>query len=373
MDLSLLLFHLRNVSPFFASLALFAESVITEDIETAATDGRRLLFNPKFMAQHTPAEQLGVLVHELLHAALRHVNRRHGAHPLLWNIAADIVVNGIIDQSEGLTLPASAVRDEKLANFTVEEVYEILRSRNPKAENLSIQFIGGDLLPPDGKDATHVLSPEEESALRDHWNASLAQAATISRMGSKDQANLPESLQRILAAVTDPPLDWRTLLWRYLTRTPWDFTSYDRRFIGDELYLDAMDGESVSIALCIDTSGSISDKELGRFLNELRAILRAYPKVEIQLYACDAALHGPWPIDMDSDAIPKLPGGGGTDFRPFFKHLDKSTSPDAAIYLTDGYGDFPKQPPKYPTLWVITPGGLESSAFPFGEVARMLD
>jgi predicted metal-dependent peptidase len=373
LDLSLLLFHLRNVSPFFASLALFAESVITEEVETAATDGRRLFFNPKFMASHTPAEQLGVLVHELLHAALRHVIRRHGAHPVLWNIAADIVVNGIIFQTEGLTLPKSAWRDDKIAQFTVEEVYEILRSRNPKPDELEIHFIGSDLVPSDSKDASAVFSPEQISSNRDHWNAALAQAATITRMGSTAHGKLPENLQRLLAEVTDPPLDWRTLLWRYLTRTPWDFTSYDRRFIGDELYLDAMDGETVGIALCIDTSGSIDNETLGRFLNEIRGILRAYPKVDIQLYACDAKLHGPWPIDTESEGIPKLPGGGGTDFRPFFKHLEKNTAPDAAIYLTDGYGDFPRQAPKYPTLWVITPGGLESDAVPFGEVARLLD
>lgn len=373
MDLSLLLFHLRNTSPFFASLALFAESIITEDIETAATDGRRLFFNPKFMAQHTPAEQLGVLVHELLHAALRHVIRRHGALPELWNIAADIVVNGIIDQTQGLTLPKSAVRDEKLSQFSVEEVYEILRNRNPKAEELKIHFIGSDLLPPGGKDATDVLSPDEVAAIRDHWNASISQAAAIARVGSKEHATLPANLQRLLSQITDPPLDWRTLLWRYLTRTPWDFTSYDRRFIGDELYLDAMDGESVSVALCIDTSGSISDKDLARFLNELRGILRAYPKVEVSLYACDAKLHGPWPIDAESETIPHLPGGGGTDFRPFFDHLNKSTPPDAAIYLTDGHGDFPRRKPNYPTLWAIVPGGCRSESIPFGEVARLLD
>jgi predicted metal-dependent peptidase len=58
---------------------------------------------------------------------------------------------------------------------------------------------------------------------------------------------------------------------------------------------------------------------------------------------------------------------------PFFKHLDKTTAPDAAIYLTDGYGDFPKQAPQYPTLWVITPGGLKTKSIPFGELARLLD
>lgn len=373
MDLSLLLFHLRNVAPFFASLALFAESVITEEVETAATDGRRLFFNPKFMSDHTAAEQLGVLVHELLHAALRHVVRRQNAHPVLWNIAADIVVNGIIFETDGLTLPKSALRDDKISHFPVEEVYEILRSRTPELEKLQIQFIGSDLVPPTTKDASVVLSVEEISSNRDHWNAALAQAAAISRMGSAEHGKLPANLQRLLAEVTDPPLDWRTLLWRYLTRTPWDFTSYDRRFIADGLYLAAMDGESVSVALCIDTSGSIDDETLGRFLNELRAILRAYPKVEVQLYACDTQLHGPWAIDLEIEAIPKLPGGGGTDFRAFFKHLDQTTSPDAAIYLTDGFGDFPKQTPKYPTLWVITPGGLQSKQIPFGEIARLLD
>jgi predicted metal-dependent peptidase len=42
------------------------------------------------------------------------------------------------------------------------------------------------------------------------------------------------------------------------------------------------------------------------------------------------------------------------------------------VYLTDGYGDFPKQAPVFPILWVVTPSGLKSEAFPFGETARML-
>jgi predicted metal-dependent peptidase len=376
-DLSLLLFHLRNISPFFASLALFAESVTTKNIQTAATDGMRLFFNPDFMAQHTPAEQLGVLVHELLHAALRHVIRRNDAHPVLWNIAADIVVNGIIDQTAGLTLPKSALRDPQICHFNVEEVYQIILKRHSNSEKITIHFIGSDLISPgEGKgvgsesDAPPGIG---EAELRDHWTASLAQAAVIARIGATAHGHLPANLQRVLAEISDPPLDWRTLLWRYLTRTPSDFTSYDRRFIGEELYLDAMDGESVRVAVCIDTSGSIGESELARFFNELRAILRAYPMVEVDLYCCDTKLHGPWAIDAQSEEIPELQGGGGTNFAPFFKHLNKTVSPDAAIYLTDGMGDFPEKMPDYPTLWVITPGGLASNKIPFGEVARMLD
>lgn len=360
-DLPLLVFHLRNVSPFFGALALFAESVETETVCTAATDGRRLFFNPGFMASHPPAEQLGILVHELLHAALRHVERRSTADPELWNIAADIVVNGIIAQSPGLSLPKSALRDPKLENFPVEEVYQILARRHPAPRK--IVFIGGDLLEPAGGDGAGGTD----------WNSAMAQAAVVARLGSESAGRLPAGLELAVANATSPPLDWRTLLWRHLTRTPVDFTSLDRRFLGEGLYLEALDGESVRVAACVDTSGSIGSDDLGRFLNEIRGILAAYPATEVALHTCDAALQGPWKLDCPDCPMPRITGGGGTSFVPFFAELAKAgPPPDAAVYLTDGYGDFPKSAPHFPVLWVVSPGGLPSARFPFGETARML-
>lgn len=360
-DLPLLIFHLRNVSPFFGALALFSESVITDSVETAATDGRRLFFNPGFMGRHPVPEQLGIVVHELLHAALRHVERRETADPHLWNLAADIVVNGMIRRAHALDLPESAIMDRELEEFPVKEVYEVLLNRSGLPR--TIRFLGSDLLEPAGDGA---------AGLREHWNAALSQAAIVARMGG--HGSLPGGIELAIAAVTDPPLDWRTLLWRYLIRTPVDFTSYDRRFLGDEMYLDALDGESVRVAVCVDTSGSIGPKNLGRFFNEVRAILGAYPSIIVDLFACDTALHGPWRLDAADSAVPPITGGGGTSFIPFFEAIEKSSpAPDVAVYLTDGYGDFPKSAPQFPVLWVVTPGGLPSSGFRFGETARMLN
>jgi predicted metal-dependent peptidase len=42
-----------------------------------------------------------------------------------------------------------------------------------------------------------------------------------------------------------------------------------------------------------------------------------------------------------------------------------------AIYLTDGYGEFPSAPPAYPVLWVVAPGGLMDEEFPLGLVTRI--
>jgi predicted metal-dependent peptidase len=50
-------------------------------------------------------------------------------------------------------------------------------------------------------------------------------------------------------------------------------------------------------------------------------------------------------------------GGGYTDLRPIFAHVQKmNPRPAAVIYLTDGYGPAPEQS-DIPTLWVLSPDG----------------
>ena len=65
---------------------------------------------------------------------------------------------------------------------------------------------------------------------------------------------------------------------------------------------------------------------------------------------------------------------GGTSLKPPFEWLDRKICneglvPDAMIYMTDGYGDFPEES-LVPTLWVVPDTGLDSEEFPFGEVFR---
>ena len=71
--------------------------------------------------------------------------------------------------------------------------------------------------------------------------------------------------------------------------------------------------------------------------------------------------------------MPIPEGGGGTDFCPFFKKVEEQetyTLP-ICIYLTDGYGQYPEKS-NFETLWVITPGGIESDNVPFGTVCRLI-
>lgn len=381
------LIRLRTRAPFFAALALFARMRIREDIPTAATDGQDVFWNPEFLRKLTPAELSGVLLHEVLHAALLHVVRRGERDPVLWNIAADIVVNGMIaaEAQRGgggvgqvtLALPQGALRDEKLEKFSVEEVYELIQK---DGRTLKLAEAWRDLLEAFGGGDNEARRAEMEA----HWRAAHAQARTLMRASGR--GDLPAELLRELSALEPAQLDWRSRLWRFMVRTPTDFTGFDRRFIGRGLYLEALDGESLRVYVGIDTSGSINNKELAQFVGEVQGILCAYPHIACDLFYVDAAAYGPYPLTTGTDvnSFPKPVGGGGTDFRPFFDAVEKQErnggSPYSllgqtetlCIYLTDGYGAFPGPAPDYPTLWVVTPGGLGLDAFPFGEAVRLV-
>ena len=177
----------------------------------------------------------------------------------------------------------------------------------------------------------------------------------------------------LLAQARQAPQNWRDLLWQFMVSTPFDFGGFDRRFIHRKLYLEETVGESVEVAICIDTSASIGKDELGQFMAEIQSILDAYPQIKGTLFYADADLYGPHAFGADA-AMPEVKGGGGTSFKPFFQWVERENAHGnrpVCIYFTDGYGDFPSSAPESPVLWLVLPGGLVSSGYPFGDVVRM--
>jgi predicted metal-dependent peptidase len=376
--ISALLMRICQRNTFFASLTLQAKLEISHEVPTAATDGERIFVNPDFFSHMTILEQEGVLLHEVLHAALLHVQRRGGRDPKVWNIAADIVVNGIITD-EGYVLPKDAVLDANLKRFGVEEVYDKLLDG---AEVVQISVVGvGDLLdgaPGDAEADTggEGQNPKDKQKSGDAkaavWKGALEQAKHLAR--STGQGSVPRGVAREMEQLQSAQIDWRTQLWRFMVQSPSDFGGYDRRFISDGLYLEVLEALKVKVCVAIDTSGSINQHELTLLASEVREICNSYPDIDVTLYFADAEVYGPYELQADSP-IPEPQGGGGTDFRPFFSTLDATLRPrdfTIAVYLTDGWGTFPDQAPIVPTLWVVTPGGRALEDFPFGDVVRMI-
>ena len=375
MDLSKIIskciLQIRKDSPFFASLMLFAPIVESQSIDTAATDGKNILINNTFFSSLSSSEQNAVMLHEVLHLALLHVFRMNNRNSEVWNIAADIVVNDLIDLNTSFTLPKGAIRDKSFRKKSVEYVYEQLIKNKKKLKLLKLHH--PDLIS-DRTDITQTkqIDENEQHEIETYWKDNI-QVLQKSAEINKDKGSIPGGLEAEIGTVLEPEVDWRTALWKFVAKTPSDFDEYDRRFFYRGLYLEGLDSESINVSVCIDTSGSVSDHLLEQFMGELKGILRSYPHVKCDLFYADWSLNGPYEIDS-IEGVPKVIGRGGTSFKPFFNYIKKNNdhfnSNKALIYLTDGYGDFPKDA-SAPTMWIVCKDGLETNQFPFGDVIRI--
>ena len=82
--------------PLVFSLVYPVDHICTLNMPTAATDGRRYFWNPKFVIKQSRIGLRIIIAHEAWHAIYLHPQRRGSRLPRLWNIAVDYIVNGMV-------------------------------------------------------------------------------------------------------------------------------------------------------------------------------------------------------------------------------------------------------------------------------------
>lgn len=80
--------------PLIFGLMYPIDHICTSNIPTAATDGKRFYWNPKFVIKTSRKGLRIICSHEAWHAIYMHPQRRGSRIPKLWNIAVDYIVNG---------------------------------------------------------------------------------------------------------------------------------------------------------------------------------------------------------------------------------------------------------------------------------------
>jgi len=99
-----------------------------------------------------------------------------------------------------------------------------------------------------------------------------------------------------------------------------------------------LSGTQREVVIIVDTSGSVGQEELTRFLTEVMQVVEMYPTTVL---FCDAAVQAVAEEVTDVHAlIQKLKGGGGTRFAPAFEWIEENKEGSVAVILmTDGYND----------------------------------
>ena len=119
--------------PLYAPLIFRLVIKAAQWVMTMATDGKSLMFNPKFILE-LPIEHLKfAILHEILHCVMRHPSRRGNRNPEVWNIATDLLINGILVFQEALEHQTWIVLDRKYfgkgpdgSEWTAEKIYDDL-------------------------------------------------------------------------------------------------------------------------------------------------------------------------------------------------------------------------------------------------------
>lgn len=351
--------------PFFGTLALRLKMVEDKSLKTGACDGSVLRYNPDFIDKLPLTKVQGFIAHSIMHPAMLHHTRRGTRDKKKWNQACDESINTILKQA-GFDLPEGRFANPKYNGMTAEHIYTLL-PEDPNDNNSNGGGGGSGSNEGDsdgGGDGGVEDSPNSQNAggsqSQQHneeaeWKMAVAQAAHAAKQSGK----LPAGIERMMDELFEPVLPWRDILRRFMTeKCNDDFTwsRGNRRFIAQGMYLPSRRSDDAmgEIVVCIDTSGSIGEKELNEFGSEIMSIVNDLMPERTRVIYCDAAVAHVDTFERHDEITFKLHGGGGTDFRPPFKYLEENgIVPRCFVYLTDGYGPFPDREADFPTLWCI--------------------
>lgn len=377
-----------------------------------ATDGETLFYDGGYLAErylrgtvHTNRAYL----HVILHCMLRHLAKKRGKVPELWDLACDAAVESILDELHYPCLEEGAVpaklkfygecrRDMPV--LTAEGIYRrLLRLSLPDYELAMLQrrFLADDhgLWDPEKQDRQSQRQDEK-------WKDLSEKAKTGMETVLAGQATGGEAvLEQVKVAVRDD-VDYRAFLRRFAVPREvmavdgdafdYGFYSYGLRLYGNMPLVEPPETKEEKriedFVIAVDTSMSTSGELVRQFLACTYAILRSTGtftrKVHIRILQCDdqvrsdTAIHDLEELRDYMDHF-ELVGGSATDFRPVFRHVEQLqkegafTSLRGLLYFTDGMGVYPRKRPPYETAFVLLEEPPMSVKFPPWAIRLTLD
>ncbi|MEV0209191.1 VWA-like domain-containing protein [Streptomyces sp. NPDC050788] len=364
--------YAARARPYLATALFALHTVESRQVPTMAVDRYwRCYVSPAFVDRMPVEELAGVWVHEVSHLLRDHhgrserVARERGltgpGGRLRMNIAADCEINDDI-YGDGLARPEGAVRPATLGLSEGQLMEDYLRQFTLGARTQSMAWLdcgsGADGLEREwefGPDGAHGLTAQERDAVRFRVAEGLR-----GRPG-----HAPQGWKRWAEEAFHPPQPWRELLGaavRSAASAPGAGEDYSygrpsRRAAGlPGVVLPSLRRRPPRVSVIIDTSGSVSDAELGSALLEVAAIARAVGgrRDLVTVVPCDAAARIAHPLCRAEGIV--LLGGGGTDLRTgFAKALRTRPHPDVVVVLTDGQTPWPSARPACRTVVGLFP------------------
>jgi predicted metal-dependent peptidase len=387
--------------PFFAHMLSGLVRVFTNRIPTIAVgfkDNQIALFvNADFYTKELKGikQKVAVLKHEVLHLVFRHLFRQSDFADLkLLNLAADIVINQFISSND---LPDGAITLQIFnsvnlrENETLEYYYaELQKIKDGKYEQLT----DSDVSPKALLDAVYGRENLGNHSL---WCKNTIGESLQEYMPGRDSAAEKQLAKKIMDSLGKLPnrgrgylpgevveeiemlekrlkskLDWKKALRLFASGTR--STKVYRTIKRESKRFGTRPGVKIKrepgwkLAVVIDTSGSVHNRELEAFMHEIRNIHNR--GAEILIIQADARVQTAQKFTKNYSF--QAEGRGGTDFNPALEFINESKTKYAGvIYFTDGGASAPEVKCKYKILYVIVGSDSGQHLLESGKVIKL--
>jgi predicted metal-dependent peptidase len=269
----------------------------------------------------------------------------------------DLLGNAPLAQALGLSTPSHAFTHRQLTNGTLRvpdcDLFEqYVRHMTPSMLSRIRWLNCGS-----GAHGGHVpwdLEDESEVPISEYEGAAIRIRVREAIKGAPGRA--PRGWRRWADGHSEAAQDWRVLLsgaFRSALAVAGGATDYSyqrpgRRTssLGGAVVMPSLRRPLPRVAVIVDTSGSVSDQELGSALSEVAQIAKAVGVGgnRVSVYSCDSAVHTVQTVCSSEEIA--LVGGGGTNMaRGIMRATTASPRPDVVVVLTDGYTPWPGEPP----------------------------
>lgn len=353
---------------------------VEDGLPTAATNGRDVFFGRDFVHTLDDPTLRFVILHEEYHKMFQHMfiyKHLFEEDPQTANLAADFVINGILDNIAGsradgfITVWEHAALDHQYDDLDTAEVYRRLKQQakgQPQSGNGNKKgnrsANGGEAKQFD----EHRTNEGGPGALTEEECKQTAQQIdTAIRQGQQMAGRMGGNRDRVSDSLLEPTVDWREQLqdWLKTTAVGDDLASWrklSRRWLARDIKQPSRYTESIHrVVLGIDTSGSIGETQLRRALSEIAAACEHVKPQVVDIIYWDAAVAAHETYEAEAIATlaesTKPKGGGGTRVGAMLEYMQShDIRPDCIIQFTDGYveHDWGGAGWPAPVLWCVS-------------------
>lgn len=325
------------------------EILFVDDLEDhvwGCTNGEIIKFNSKVWDKITIDDKVCLLAHEMWHIALLHCVRaklycNNENDLLLWNLACDISVDNILHfdfNGEFKTSQYVMMSDKKYLHWTTEEIFKDLK-QNDKNQNKKPH---SDIQPSlDINNFNKSLTKQDKDLMLKVNSANQINNKnnTNNNAVGKQYGALSKELNQVLENLLKPKIHWNQYLQKYFTEINKENRSYkriSRRSSNDFIFPSYSKSDKLTtINFYLDTSCSISDKEIEIFNSEILSIKKKYNPKEFNIIQFDTQIKSIKKVTSQHKLNKiEVKGRGGTCLKDVYKHI-KETKPKLAIVMSD--------------------------------------